>query len=63
MGGGGLLLGVLLCLGWGRGGLLGEGSSVVELWENLVLWFSPEDIDVLDFCGVLFPEGGGGLIF
>ena len=36
----------LMYLGWGRGGLLGEGSSVVELGENLVPWSNPRDLDV-----------------
>ena len=36
----------LMYLGWGRGGLLGGGSSVVELGENLVPWSNPRDLDV-----------------
>ena len=37
-------------LGWGRGGLLGDGSSVVELGEDLVPWSDPRGLDV---CGDL----------
>ena len=33
-------------MGWGRGGLLGEGSSVVGLGGNYVPWSSPGDLDV-----------------
>ena len=33
-------------LGWGRCGLLGEGSRVVELGGELVPWDEPRDLDV-----------------
>ena len=36
----------LMYLGWGRGGLLGEGSSVVEFGENRVPWSNPRGLDV-----------------
>ena len=42
----GVFLCPLLYLGWGRCGLLGEGSGVVELWESLVLWGTPGDLDI-----------------
>ena len=42
------------CLGLGRCRLLGEGSSVVELVDDLVPWSNPRDLDVCDgrvmFC-------------
>ena len=41
-----MILVPLMYLGWGRGGLLGEGSSVVELGENLVPWSNPRGLDV-----------------
>ena len=36
----------LMYLGWGRGGLLGEGSRVAELGENLVPWSNSRDLDI-----------------
>ena len=51
----------LMYLGWGRGGLLGEGSSVVGLGGNYVPWSTPGDLchtcilsdnDILYFCTV-----------
>ena len=51
----------LMYLGWGRGGLLGEGSSVVELGENPVPWSNPRDLDIRWKRVALFREGVGGL--
>ena len=62
MGGGEVLLGPLLYLGWGRCGLLGEGSKVVKLWENLLLWISPGDLDVPWTFVVFFVKGGWGVL-
>ena len=49
-------------LGWGRGGLLGGGSSVVALGGDLVPQGSPKDLDIfwkrlLFFSFFLFPPG------
>ena len=52
----------LMYLGWGRGGLLGEGSSVVELGENLVPWSKPRDVDVRWKCMMFFFVGGVGVL-
>ena len=41
-----MIIALLMYLGWGRGRLLGEGSSVVELGEDLVPWSDPRDLDV-----------------
>ena len=41
-----MFLALLVYLGWGRCGLLGEGSSVVELGEELVSWDYPRDLYV-----------------
>ena len=61
MGGGEVLLGPLLYLGWGRCGLLGGGSGVVELWESLVLWSNPGDLVIPWKVSGYFSCGGGGL--
>ena len=45
-GGGEVLLAPLMYLGWGRCRLLGEGSIVVELGEELVPLTDPRDLDV-----------------
>ena len=51
----------LMYLGWGRGGLRGEGSSVVELGENPVPWSNPRDLDIRWKRVALSREGVGGL--
>ena len=56
-----MLLAPLMYLGWGRCGLLGEGSSVVELWENLVL-DRPGDLGVPWTFVVFFFKGGWGVL-
>ena len=50
----GVLLAPLMYLGWGRGRLLGEGSSVVELGEDLVPWSDPRDLTVRGDRGMLY---------
>ena len=57
-----VLLVSLVDLGWGRGGLLGGGSSVVALGGDLVPQGSPKDLDIfwkrlLFFSFFLFPPG------
>ena len=41
-----VLLVSLVYLGGGQGGLLGGGSSVVALVEDLAPWGSPRDLDI-----------------
>ena len=56
-----MLLVPLVYLGWGRGGILGEGSSVVKLGENLVPWSTLGVLTYIGRCDVLSREGVGGL--
>ena len=57
-----VLIVFLMYLDWGRGGLLGEGSSVVELGENLVPWSNPRDLDVYQKCVMFFFVRGWGVL-
>ena len=64
-----VLLVSLVYLGWGRGGLLGGGSRIVALGEDLALWGSPRGLDLcwkrlLFFSFFLFPFGffSGGFL-
>ena len=53
----------LMYLGWGRDGLLGEGSSVVELGENLVPRSNSTDLAVhWKHVMFFFVKGWGFLI-
>ena len=48
-----MFLALLVYLGWGRCGLLGKGSDVVELGEELVLRDYPRDLGVRGERGML----------
>ena len=51
----------LVYLGWGRGGILGEGSSVVELGEDPVLLGASGDLAVPCTASGSFSCGVGGV--
>ena len=55
----GLLLGLLLCFGWGRGGFLGEGSSIDDLGGGLVLCSAYRLLTYLGSVAVIFLRVGG----
>ena len=57
-----MFLAPLVYLGWGRCGILGEGSSVVEFGEELVPWEDPRDLDVRGDRGMFCFLGWRALI-
>ena len=46
-------------LGWGRGGLQGEGSSVVGVGEEIVPWDDPMGLTDMGSMGGFDSWGGG----
>ena len=58
----GVLLAVIAYLCWGRGGLPGEGSGVVGVVGELVLWGDPRSLDGVGSVGGVDSWGGGPMV-